>query len=769
MSSNEILNEQIHLDKTIQNIENQTYLVSELVESKREKMKSGHGEAGDQVVYKKGKEEQRLLQEAIKNPYFGKLEMVSKEYGDETFYIGKQGIRDEDENRIVIDWRMPIAKVYYNFTPGNPKQGYLVVDKRHNQRYKYVVKVNKKREFVIKNQRITKIIQQVPNVLSKENKTITETEDALPIADEFLAEMIENSQTTGYLKEIIATIQSKQDLVIRETIDKNIIVQGAAGSGKSSIALHRLSYLLFNNENLSPESLLILGPSNMFLSSVKGLLPELNLEGIQQTTVQNLMLDMVRPYLEGDILLDNSLVFKEVLYEHKNEQEYRRIQFKGSEQFLKVLNLFLEDFEKHYERRIHNLTILDERLNTTALQEIYRGYLYLPLVKRIEKFIWHVENLLERKLEETLEEHRKQYDFVINTYLKDGGLSQDEHLSVAVKMRRVLDYKIKNTQSKFKEQISLWKESIKVPDLMQLYKQITSYELLSSFKNEIDLEYLEAFKDNTEEQLTSFDLAPIFYMYLNLYEPQVKYAHIVIDEAQDLSYIHFAALKKITRTMTILGDNNQSILMNYGQYDWEYLLTSLFNRKDDAILDLNTSYRSTKEIVDTANAVLKKQKGVTFESINPLNRNGEPVSFKKVDNGDDLLDSIVATLREWSGKYKRVAVIHKDEQRAKKLAEDLKGELKEVPDVKYINPDQEVGNNTISVLASYHSKGMEFDGVILVNVDDKNFPLDNLHARLLYVLLTRAQQEVKAFYCKNPSPLIRECLKPPKDEHAYIL
>lgn len=113
---------------------------------------------------------------------------------------------------------------------------------------------------------------------------------------------------------------------------------------------------------------------------------------------------------------------------------------------------------------------------------------------------------------------------------------------------------------------------------------------------------------------------------------------------------------------------------------------------------------------------------------------------------------IKATIREWRKKYKLIAITHKDEKKAKKLVDYLTTEIGK--GVVYINPEEDVKPGFVSVLASYNSKGMEFDGVILVNVYEESFPKDDLHARLLYVLLTRAQQEVKGFYQDKPSELL---------------
>jgi DNA helicase II / ATP-dependent DNA helicase PcrA len=744
--------EQVILDETIDKIKNQTYYVWELLERKKSQFKQGTSYTGDEIVYKRGVMDKDLLRKAEREPYFGSFEIYSDEDGTEKFYIGKQGVRDRNENLIVVDWRMPIASVYYNFTPGKSKQSYSFMDERARIKHQHTVDVLNKREITIKDQKIKKIIQQVSELTSNSNVTISESGEELTITDEFLREIIENSETTGYLKEIIATIQQEQDKAIRQSIDRNVIIQGVAGSGKSSIALHRLSYLLYNNKHIKTEEVLILGPSNLFISSVKDLLPELNLEGIQQFTIQNLLLKFLKPVLHDEIHSGINQYFEEILFKNQNEEIKKIIEFKGSESFGILLDIFISKIKDQYENRISPITLFTEQLNRDSLVEIFNGYKYLSFAKRVERFQQHVENHFKRITEEKVKEIENQYEFVVETFLKNGGLDKQEYLKLENEMHKVSGYKKNKARDEFKEILSSWKETMKFPDVMEIYKQVLSFEILKAFENETGTAIPLIFKDHKLEKLTYFDLAPLFYIYLLLYDKPAYFSHIVIDEAQDLSFLHFAALKKMTKTMTLLGDKDQSIFMEYGQYSWNELKDSLFQSGQDMILTLDTSYRSTKEIIEVANRVLYNQKGNFHKPIIPLNRSGKKVEFAQVRSGKDLLDNIVQTLKNWKKHYKRIAIIHKDEKKARKLAQYLSQEYNR--DVVYISPEQELVNNSISVLASYYCKGMEFDAVILANISEESFPKDQLHARLLYVMLTRAQQEMKVFYQEKPSVLL---------------
>jgi DNA helicase II / ATP-dependent DNA helicase PcrA len=765
VNSKELKEEQEVLDKTIKHIKDQSYYVWELLEKKQGNLKGGLNSTGDIVAYRRGAKDQELLRRAEKEPFFGRFDIYSEDDGEETLYIGKQGVRDRDENIIVVDWRMPIASVFYNFTPEKPAQSYTVKDERAKKKHIYSVDVLKKKEFTIRNQKLIKIIQQATEKNRNLNVTITENGEEATITDDFLKEIIKGSHTTGYLKEIIATIQREQDRAIRQPIDRDIIIQGVAGSGKSSIALHRLSFLLYNNKHLKPDDVLILGPSALFISSVKELLPDLNLEGIKQSTVNRLISEYLKPFINAKIDLSFTDYFEKTLISN-NIQSRKMIAFKGSQVLAKILDVFVGEIKDRYEERIKQITIQTELLSKEDLIDIYNGYKYLPFAKKIERFINHVDNHFQRKLQEKIKEIQKQYKFVVGTYLKDGGLSESEFSSLLNKMQQISDYKIQNTRDEFNAEINAWKDSMKGPDLLSIYKQVLSFEVLSAFEMEIGKESTDLFKNYALSKVTYFDLAPLFYIYLLLYDKPESFSHIVVDEAQDLSFIHFAALKKITKTMTILGDIDQSIFMEYAQDNWDELNKSLFHSRHDTVLTLDTSYRSTKEIIEAANQVLSNQKGILHTPITPLNRSGEAVKFEKVRSGADLLDNMVTTLKQWKKKYKRIAIIHKDESKAKKLAQYLSEKYSQ--DIVYVSPDEAIVNKSISVIASYHSKGMEFDAVILCNVNEESFPKDDFHARLLYVLLTRAQHEAKVFYQDTPSELLEGLIQGPlKKESVY--
>jgi len=743
--------EQSILDTTINKIEDHTFYIWELLDRKKQQFKNQTSFIGDSVSYKLGKSDKSKLEKAINQPYFGRIDIVEGGV-KETFYIGKHGVRDKHEQIIVLDWRMPMASTYYNFMPGRPQQKYTVIDK-DGRKHISTIEVQQKRDFTIKNRRILKILQQVAESKSDLNITMTDKGEQLTVTDDFLREILENSESTGYLKEIIATIQKEQDIAIRQTIDSNVVIQGVAGSGKSSIALHRLSYLLFNNKNLKPEELLILGPSNLFISSTQGMLPDLDLDGIRQSTFQGLVFQHLKPFLPSKVNLDYHSYFDQVLFTPGYTKEKDINEFKGSAAFMNILDTFVNEFQHGYENRFKPIKIFDEQLSTSKIVEIYEGYAYLPFIKRVEKFVQHIENHFKRMLDIKTQEIEDQHSMIKDTFLENGGLNEVGLKALKKQIWSISDYKKKKLKQEYKIEIAAWKQTMALPNPFSIYQQVLSFEVLDNFRGDIGKDIPQLFKGYNADEVTYFDLAPIYYIYLLMFDPPEKFAHIVIDEAQDLSFIHFAVLKKITKTVTILGDKEQSIFLGYGQYSWNDLMRNLFNEKKYMLLSLDTSYRSTKQIIDVANTVLGNHYDKNkFFPITPLNRSGPDVTLERVLSGRDLLEGIVSTITNWKKKYKRIAVIHKDERKALQLSEYLSNEFGQ--EAIYVNPNTEVKQGYVSVLASYYSKGMEFDAVLVVNANEDSFPNDELHARLLYVLLTRAQQEAKVFYQDTPSSLL---------------
>ncbi|MBO8157851.1 MAG: hypothetical protein H0Z32_15610 [Bacillaceae bacterium] len=758
MDQKELNKEQQKLDHTIQQIEERKYHVSDLIKRKQAQLKNNTTMTGDDYTLHLSKHELNKLEDVKNKPYFGRIDLTFEDGDQGTYYIGEHGIIDNDLNIVVVDWRRPIAQAFYNFYSGAD-----AIQTINNNDKVFNVEVKQKREYTIEDQKIIKFIQQVAGSDNEENMTVSDQGTTPSIRDEFLKEIIKNSRSTGYLKKIVSTIQREQDIVIRQPIDRNIIIQGVAGSGKSSIALHRLSFLIYNNKNIPPEKFLIIGPNKLFLNSFKGILPDLDLEDISQTTFQDLMLHYLKPYLKNKKLnLSKQQYFEEIVF-NNNKNEKQRIQFKGSKELADIIKQYIDGLESHYEKRITPIKIQSNELKFSLtkndLIKIYKGYSYLPFKQRVEKFINHVENRFNDEFMQFRKEVENVYEASTSLLQKGKEAIEEENYQMALEsLEKTFQHVLKQTRKKLNIEFVKWKSKMQLPDILSIYTQILSSDFLSVYKDYIDENIPKLFEQYKLKEITIFDLPPLFYIYLLLYGigDQDRYQHVVLDEGQDYSFIHYQCLKLISRTVTILGDKEQAIFENYGVTNWNALKEHLFYDDHDQVLDLNISYRSTKEIIEAANQVLKNNDN-SFEPITPLNRKGDKIHFDSVSSGSELFKKLVKTIQEWKKKYDRIAFIHKDSDKAYSLYQVLKKEFKN--EVAYLDPDKKTEEKQISIITSYNVKGMEFDAVGLININSENFPNESFYAKLLYILLTRAHHSVKIFYQDRPSDLFKGIVK----------
>jgi DNA helicase II / ATP-dependent DNA helicase PcrA len=181
MHKNEVIKEQSQLDEVIKKLEDQSYFIWELLDRRQGLFNT--------ISYKSGKSDQEQLTKTKSQPYFGRID-INEDGIDETLYIGKQGVRDKDENLVVVDWRMPMASVYYNFMPGKSKQNYTVYDEINRKKFTNQVEVRMKREFTIKDKKIIKMLQQVAETDSELNTTLTDKGEELTVTDDFLKEIL---------------------------------------------------------------------------------------------------------------------------------------------------------------------------------------------------------------------------------------------------------------------------------------------------------------------------------------------------------------------------------------------------------------------------------------------------------------------------------------------------------------------------------------------------------------------------------------------------
>lgn len=514
------------------------------------------------------------------------------------------------------------------------------------------------------------------------------------IQDEIL-QMVLSSNSGEKLKDIVNTIQKEQDEIIRADRNKVVVVNGVAGSGKTTIALHRVAYLLYNYRQQLTDKVLILGPNDIFMDYISEVLPNLG-----ETAVKN---ETFLSYAYKEIVLNEDVkditsYLEEVL--KGNEEVIDEIKYKSSKEFIDLLDKKIIDIEDNYFK-INPVKFLNEEIvSEEEINELFEiHYKYMPIFRRSQK----VKRILFSKIKDKRDEKVRE----INKNAQDerAKLSADE-LTIEennIEFRRKIAIRdVIREVMKSKAEIEAWIENEKI---VNIYKQFMNIENLS---------YL--------------DLAGILYLMIKLDGKKADYEikHIVIDEAQDYNMLQFIVLKELTgcRSYTIVGDSNQR-LVKAEEVPAMLRLKDIFGGFFN-LYNLNKSYRSTYQIMEYANKFLDE------ESVVPFVRKGEfdvlETTVPKEDL-EDLIEVIVNLLEDYQEeKYENVAIITKDKEEVNIISP----ELKKRTNILAFNKSDIVYRGGKVLVPSYYAKGLEFDAVIMVDFDENT---DNL---IKYIMSTRA-------------------------------
>jgi len=610
------------------------------------------------------------------SPYFGKVNFVEKEFNEkEDIYIGRFGITDENAYEpIVVDWRAPIASLFYAGKLGEAKydapMGEVCVD------------ILEKRQFIIKREQLLGMF-----------------DSELDVKDEIL-QMVLSKKAGEKLKDIIMTIQQEQDNIIRQPREKTLIVDGVAGSGKTTIALHRVAYLLYNYRKILQDKVLILGPNNIFMEYISTVLPSLGEIGVRQQTFKEFALEILE--------LRDVMDFKEYMENvvDKDEDFVKDILFKTSEKYIHELDKFIDVLNKKYfniEDLYFNKEIIVEK---DAIQELFKYYSSMPLFRRSAKIKRILFSKIRDVRDEKIREIEEWYNKSITSLNMEKRNLQEGHLS--------------------------YKRKLKIRETIK--NVIQAKKTLSWLDNETCTELYNGF--NRNKKLTIDDLAPILYLKIKLeglkLSDEIK--HVVIDEAQDYSLLQFRVIKELTNCSgyTIVGDKNQRLIPFIGEVPMDNMNKVFDNIKE---FKLNKSYRSTKEIMEYANKYL------IGDRIVPIVRSGKNVVEKEFNNDKEVVKEIDNTIHNLRKEgFDSIAIVCKNLKQAK-VIDSL---MNKATNVKILDRENIVYNKGEVIIPSYFAKGLEFDAVIMVTNDYTQ----GLEDKMMYVMATRALHELYVYKIK---------------------
>ena len=614
-------------------------------------------------------EEQFRLRKRFKkmqdSPFFGRVDF--RYDGDEeaeTFYIGIGNLSESAGSLpLVYDWRAPVSGLFYDYDkgPASYEAPSGIFEGEVTSKWQYKI---------------------------RKGKMLYEFESDVKIDDEILgAELGSNGEVQ--LKNIVRTIQKEQNEIIRNTKDKIMVIQGAAGSGKTSVALHRIAYLLYHDrENLKSSNVLILSPNGVFADYISHILPELGEENIREVSFDLFAYRELKEIV-GDCEDRYDQIERTVL----NPKIQEICREKQSPEFVSKL----DGFVLRLEDELMNFRDMEYRGCTLSEKEIidlfYFKFLDVPLLSRMhsvaEYFIDQVETLRDRDLsdeerEEVMECFRSMYE------------TRDCYV----------------LYSRFLE-----KEGYRPLPHCQIEKRRLRYE----------------------------DVYPVLYLKYTLYQCRNHHGikHVVVDEMQDYSWIQYLLIHKMFPCrMTILGDKAQT--MEDETQDVLKFLPKIFG-KDIRKIVMNRSYRNTMEVAKYANHL------TGIEDMELFERHGEPVDERTFSSTEEALETVLEKWLNRREEFETEALIFLTEREAEHAFLYIEKRLKEIaPEAEnqlcYMNRDSQSFKKGLTVTTFYLAKGLEFDQVFGIFEEDRE---SGLQCQAKYITATRALHELHMYMMEN--------------------
>ena len=679
----------------------------------------------------------RNLQNALLNPYFARIDFKENSSNViNNLYIGKATIYNENKI-VVVDWRAPISSMYYECAIGDAS-------------------------YVCPDGIITGELSLKRNYQIDKGNLINFQDIDIISNDELLQEFLSVNADVR-LKNIVATIQSEQNKIIRADMFKPLIVQGVAGSGKTTVALHRIAFLLYTYEKkLKPEEVIIIAPNKFFLDYISNVLPDLGVDYVRQETFEDFAQTILKDKI---IVMSPNKQLTQIVNAFNNDQKIGSIlskiaKFKTSFMIKNVIDEYLENFNNsilpqqdftigkykvfEYEQLQDTFIDLNERLSVFQRIDRLKGFMINWMENKSDSLADQIVNDRKSKLEKLSIEQNSEIlrEKKIEIYNETDAVLQE--LRKGGK-KFVLDY-IK---------------TIKKSTVLEHYKRI--FNDLSVFKNYLDEDCISAmsesvFKNIKKKSVEYEDLPTLMYLQYKIYGLDEKFSlkHIIIDEAQDLGEFIFYVLKLVLgcKSMTILGDIAQGIYSYRGTSNWDELNDTIFNGEAH-IEYLQKSYRTTIEIMEEANKVLSKMKhSLNVELAIPVIRHGNHVNYLKTGSFANTLSNVGKRINALKNEnHKNIAIIAKTEETCNKiyaylLENNFEANILSMESILYVGG--------INIIPAYLSKGLEFDAVILVDVDDLDYTNNDIDAKLLYVSMTRAMHSLDIYYENTIASLLTE-------------
>lgn len=667
----------------------------------------------------------KTLEKLKYSPYFGRIDFKEDQEDAEAIYIGITSFMDQnDENFYIYDWRAPISSVYYDYSPG--AASYKTPEGKIDG------ELQLKRQFLIRGGKILNLF-----------------DTGVTIGDELLLEVL-GTNASSMMKSIVATIQKEQNRIIRNETSKYLIVQGVAGSGKTSAALQRVAFLLYRHrDTLKSDNIMLFSPNPLFNSYVSTVLPELGEENMQQTTWHEYILNRVGKSFD----VEDPFTQLEALLSDENEQSSKLrlagIQYKSSLPFKQHLDEYMQGLSKD-GMVFKNITFRKKVL--ISKEELARKFYELDDHVTIPNRMQSLKDWAQSEMRKHAKAERKQ-SWV------------DEEMMLLDKEDYLSAYKAAQKNNRDDDEFSYFdKEEVVLRKVIvnkrfkSIYKGIKNLRFIDYgqiYKNAFDKRSDDLSDDewtsivnttivNLEQGILWNEDATAFAYLKDMLEGKkanTGIRQVFIDEAQDYSAFQISYIKQLFpySKMTFLGDLNQAIFAHGND---EFLRDG--TDEDVEKITLTKSYRSTSEIIEFTRSMAHNG-----DEIEPFNRHGNKPLVIEVPNKKTILAHIEGDLQHLKEEgNKTIAIICKTQKESMEVYESLKGSggvrLLEKGTISY--------EKGISVVPAYLAKGIEFDAVILYN---SSVYVNEMEKELFYTACTRAMHELYVYREENiPNPFL---------------
>lgn len=675
----------------------------------------------------------------VVSPYFGRIDFTEKPNGHtEQIYLGIGSLMKDDGTFLIYDWRAPISSLYYDGAPGSAAYetpGGLVAGT-----------MDLKRQFVINDGTIEVMF-----------------DTGVTIGDELLQQVLSHN-ADDRMKSIVATIQKEQNAIIRNDKSRMLVVQGAAGSGKTSAALQRVAYLLFKyREVLQADQMLLFSPNPLFNSYVSTVLPELGEENMQQTTFQmylehrlgqefqledvftqtesllNAPESPTATFRRAGIAYKSSVAFLDVIREYVYLLEHEDMQFKPVVFQGRIVVSREEMLKKFYE--------YDSAIKLANRIDLMTGW----LLKRISDF-GHEEraaNWVEDQIEMLdSDEYHRAYQMMLRKKRGKSETFDDYDTEKELLGRYIVSQRLKPLRR--------WVKRGRFVDVKGLYSALfTNLELFKRLTGEQPLPHewdhicAQTLSSLHANELSYEDATPFLYLkeLSQGFRTNTLIRHVIVDEVQDYSPFQLEFMRRLfpRAKMTVLGDLNQAIYAQGEVLGDLASLVSVYGKENTEVISLTRSYRSTYEIVEFTRAMIPGG-----ERIIPFNRRGEEPLVKVVSSEPELLGAVESDIKELHSRgFHYVAVICKTAEESARVCAELEGRLP----VRLVTKETPNFQKGTLVLPAYLAKGVEFDAVIIYDGSAERYSRES-ERKLFYTACTRAMHLLHIYSLGKASPFL---------------